>query len=633
MVSLRTYIALAHITWSAAGMHHAINSIAFALALALARARTHSITCSRALSLCLLCARARALSLSLFSLSLSPTLRLSLSLSLALVGIYSDNITTRRGIAGMCTLIGTSTNLVLNAQIEADPKAPLKPLSMFSMSLVGFPAAVAGILYLSVAAPLAFRVVPAEQDKNGQEGVEDPEEGAVHHAARGFPEGFGSRGSPRYTIEALVTNECHLLIGEVPTNLGKLVIPSCGVRLLIRGGVVHPVCGGSSELVIQANDRLLIACLAEAVLVLRNVIGLQLRPDSPELFMEPRNKSSLVMVEAAVASGSPLLHLSLIDALNSAAFRGADVWAIRQRGQHAEGAARHDHSMPIHMLTKRGKNSCDGQALDDKTPQQESISSTPPTSPSVPLSSLETACQRIEEGTLTNERTHQVWSKEEGMIREISNLGHVAKRYPATSVSHSLKSHHSTDSYPCSGGAASAAGAATHNSFTNMRASVDVEVPMLDHHGKQSSKGGQKRRLRAGDTLLVVAPASWVQAQRCTHYFAVLSPITEDTVGGYEPSKSVSSAEAQLKLAASILALLCLLILSALDLVNLFPLALALSFFLVSIGCITLDQAWGSIGYRLLLTIACSFGPGAALTNTNVATLIGTGLIELQVLG
>jgi len=516
----------------------------------------------------------------------------------------------------MCTLIGTSTNLVLNAQIEADPNAPLKPLSMFSMSLVGFPAAVAGIFYLSVAAPLAFRVVPAEQDKNGQEGVKDPEEGAVHHVPRGFPERFGSRGSPRYTIEALVTDGCHLLIGEVATNLNKLVIPSCGVRLLIRGGVVHPVCGGSSELVIQVNDRLLIACLAEAVLVLRNVIGLQLRPDSPELFMEPRNKSSLVMVEAAVASGSPLVHLSLIDALNSAAFRGADVWAIRQRGQHADGAARHDHSMPIHMLTKR-----------------KPISSTPPTSPSVPLSSLETACQRIEDGTLTNEHTHQVWSKEGGMMREISNLGDVAMRYSATSVLRSLKSNHSTDSYPCSGGAASAAGAATHNSSTNMRASVDVTVPMPDHHGNQSSKGGQKRRLRAGDTLLVEAPDSWVQAQRCTHYFAVLSPITEDTVGGYEPSKSVSSAEAQLKLAACILALLCLLILSALDLVNLFPLALALSFFLVSIGCITLDQAWGSIGYRLLLTIACSFGPGAALTNTNVAAIIGTGLIELQVLG
>lgn len=44
-------------------------------------------------------------------------------------------------------------------------------------------------------------------------------------------------------------------------------------------------------------------------------------------------------------------------------------------------------------------------------------------------------------------------------------------------------------------------------------------------------------------------------------------------------------------------------------------------------------QAWRSVGYRLLLTIACSFGPGAALTNTNIAAVIGAGIVQLQVLG
>jgi len=35
---------------------------------------------------------------------------------------------------------------VLNSQIEADPDAPLEPLSMFSMTLVAFPAALVGAL-------------------------------------------------------------------------------------------------------------------------------------------------------------------------------------------------------------------------------------------------------------------------------------------------------------------------------------------------------------------------------------------------------------------------------------------------------------------------------------------------------
>lgn len=100
-------------------------------------------------------------------------------------------------LGGMCTLIGTSTNLVLNAQvltpscarpcssayclrpaaygllpsvpmvlptatcslllpllllraqIDADPDAPLQTLTMFSMSVVSLPAALAGALHTS----------------------------------------------------------------------------------------------------------------------------------------------------------------------------------------------------------------------------------------------------------------------------------------------------------------------------------------------------------------------------------------------------------------------------------------------------------------------------------------------------
>jgi len=67
--------------------------------------------------------------------------------------------------------------------------------------------------------------------------------------------------------------------------------------------------------------------------------------------------------------------------------------------------------------------------------------------------------------------------------------------------------------------------------------------------------------------------------------------------------------------------------------VSLFPLAITISYVLVGAGCITLEQAWRSIGYRTMLTIACSFGPGTALTNTGVSSVIGAGLVELQVLG
>ena len=93
------------------------------------------------------------------------------------------------------------------------------------------------------------------------------------------------------------------------------------------------------------------------------------------------------------------------------------------------------------------------------------------------------------------------------------------------------------------------------------------------------------------------------------------------------------NAQEKLQLVACGAGILALLSLSAVGVVNLFPLALAIAFLLVSVGCISLDQAWKSISYRLILTIACSFGPGAALANTNVSTVIGVTLLKLQVLG
>ena len=395
-----------------------------------------------------------------------------------------------------------------------------------------------------------------------------------------------------FLTEALVTKEC-LLIGEAPNNLGKIVIESCKASLLIRGGVSHPVGKGCSELLIQANDHLIIACLAEAIPALRNVCGLTLRPD-----MDPDQTSNLVLVEAAVANGSPLVHLSVIEALKSPAFKGANVWAIRQRGKD-----RHD------MLLKRQSNPVYREGAGGKAtmPQEEpTLHQDKTVTLQVPLSSLETVCQRVQQGTYMHEQTRQIWLKESSIMREVSNLGEISSGKSLQSADFSSKSAHSDDSD-----------------------GISLQKQSLTNSRKKKNRHGE-RHLQAGDTLLVEAPASWVQAHRCTQYFAVLSQITEDT--GCERSK-VSSTVVKHKLAASIVALMCLLILSALDLVSLFPLALVLSFFLVSTGCITLDQAWGSIGYRTLLTVACSFGPGAALTNTHVSTIIGTGLIELRILG
>jgi hypothetical protein len=139
--------------------------------------------------------------------------------------------------------------------------------------------------------------------------------------------------------------------------------------------------------------------------------------------------------------------------------------------------------------------------------------------------------------------------------------------------------------------------------------------------------------LHPGCTLLLEAPAAWVEEHRTSRSFALLGVV------GSSPSPSAgvgtlpAKAMARVRLAASLLALASLLVLSATSVVQLLPLVVAIAFCLVGVGCITLEQAWRSISFRVLLTIACSFGLSSALTNTHVAAVLADGLVGLAPIG
>jgi len=256
-------------------------------------------------------------------------------------------------LGGMCTLIGTSTNLVLNAQIEADTDAPLSPLGMFSMTAVALPGALTGVLYLAIVMPLLFQERsppgdsadalhsrasseprPPDDDPLSQ----TPVSAGKSEAGSTAPGGASSRscrGIPRYSIEALVTDACDTLIGQEPRHL-RLVAPSCDVRLLVRLGEAlapTPAALDPDPVVIQAGDRLVIACLAEGVESLLRIGGLVMRPEVQATAHLPGTQ--LLLLEASVSASSPLINLPLGEALSleqtASVLSGAEVWAIRQR--------------------------------------------------------------------------------------------------------------------------------------------------------------------------------------------------------------------------------------------------------------------------------------------------------------
>ena len=576
-------------------------------------------------------------------------------------------------LGGMCSLIGTSTNLILNALIEADPNPPIRPFTLFQFSGVGFPAAVAGCIYMAIFVPLIFtaRQAPAAvgsawslrrlwrklrygADANGAGSGSHPvrlttsvnpavstqssthEIHSVEHsrvemvsvdmvAAEAPPEssaGFGSRGSPRYVLEVLVTRKCTLLLNRSPADLGTLVGQgsACVPRVLIRADLVLPLGPLSSPtLLVQAGDRLLVRCLAPAVPVLRKVRGLVIRPD---LYLESRRATAAgavkrVLVEATIASGSPLVALTLAEALASESLSGAKVWAIREMTDYKPpGANASRHASPRLKSTPGARPSSPGlRPVDSSTALMQLEADQLPSAmlPMIeaPLSSSATyASQATAQASpkyhligadYEQNATLRMWYRDAGVIREFC--------------------------------------AETSTAYASLQ-----QQPMFGMKPLLPSK--LEMPLSVGAMLLVEAPNNWVWAHRATSCFARLERIADNSANDTtartrlfgvfgKRARPLKNAEirAMAKRCLALASLLVLLVLSAFDIVDLFPLSIALGYFVVSIQIITLDQAWRSISYRLVLCVACSFGPGKALTNTGVADFAGVALLSLQGLG
>jgi di/tricarboxylate transporter len=133
-------------------------------------------------------------------------------------------------LGGVCTLIGTSTNIVVNGSLV---KNHVAPMTMFELAPVGIPLAIAGIIYLTVFGP---RLIPARSSITGALEIEN-------------------RTSPLY----------HLLVVESSPMVGKLLSETpmgdkaLGLHVMEvrrRGArVLIPL----SRLVVERNDRFLVA--------------------------------------------------------------------------------------------------------------------------------------------------------------------------------------------------------------------------------------------------------------------------------------------------------------------------------------------------------------------------------------
>ncbi|MCU0972178.1 MAG: SLC13 family permease, partial [Gammaproteobacteria bacterium] len=181
-------------------------------------------------------------------------------------------------LGGTCTLIGTSTNLVVNGLVTN--QAGLPGLGMFDITAVGLPSALIGMAYLIL---LGRWLLPDR--KPVMSDLDDPR---------------------RYTVEMMV-EQGSPLAGKTIEEAGLRHLPGMYLVEVERGGEVLPAIAPHQRL--RAHDRLVFAGVVESVVDLQRFRGLV--PASDQVFKLGVPRPERCLIEAVVSDSCPLVGKSI----------------------------------------------------------------------------------------------------------------------------------------------------------------------------------------------------------------------------------------------------------------------------------------------------------------------------------
>ncbi|NJK89003.1 MAG: SLC13 family permease, partial [Myxococcales bacterium] len=182
-------------------------------------------------------------------------------------------------LGGVCTLIGTSTNVIvaglLSSASIAGPEGEPLGLSMFTLTTVGLPVAVIGVSYMLV---FGRRWLPERQS---------PAKAAEDTPMR------------EYLAEVRVSLDSPL-IGKTIEQAGLRHLPGLFLSRIDRDP--EPVLAPWPEEQLRGGDVLVFVGALESVVDLKKIRGLEANVSTGHAAAKAR---SLRLVEAVVASGSP----------------------------------------------------------------------------------------------------------------------------------------------------------------------------------------------------------------------------------------------------------------------------------------------------------------------------------------
>jgi di/tricarboxylate transporter len=201
-------------------------------------------------------------------------------------------------LGGMCTLVGTSTTLVVNGELI---KSKGRSLSMFEIAWVGVPAMIVGLIYMLL---FAKWLLPERKPAFTQ--LDDPRE---------------------YTVEMLVESGSPL-VGMSIEEAGLRHLPGMYLMEIDRNG--HVLAAVSSNERLVANDRLVFVGIVESIVDLQKISGL--KPATEQLFKLHSPRSERCLIEAVVSNRFPFVNMTIRDSRFRSHYNAA-VIAVARDGQ------------------------------------------------------------------------------------------------------------------------------------------------------------------------------------------------------------------------------------------------------------------------------------------------------------
>ncbi|MDH3208169.1 MAG: SLC13 family permease [Gemmatimonadota bacterium] len=205
-------------------------------------------------------------------------------------------------LGGLCTLIGTSTNLVVDGLLRAEG---LEGMGLFDIAWVGVPCAVIGISYLLVASGILLpdRTIDLAQP-------EDPRQ---------------------YTVEMAVS-ATGPLVGKSIEEAGLRHLPGLYLMEIHRGSQLLAMVSPTERL--EAEDHLVFVGVVSSILDVQRIPGLE--PATRQVFKLDSHRAERIFAEAVVSRTCPLVGQTIREGRFRTKY-DAVVIAVSRGGERVPG--------------------------------------------------------------------------------------------------------------------------------------------------------------------------------------------------------------------------------------------------------------------------------------------------------